>query len=338
MSRFLNTNNALIFKYCLTTTYKRVLLNNQSCLSTSIAKHLSVKTTTTTIDQKNIQEAIEKTNLRSKSFHKYQRVMDVPEGLFRGKADRFNGVTVDASEEYDESVDFAEKLQKSIDYWIENGRRGVWFKVQTKHSQFIPELTKRGFDFHHAKNGYVMLFRWLPTDETVNIPVYAHTLCGVGGLVVNDKNEILAVSDKYALIPNSWKLPGGYVEPKEDFVDAAIREVREETGVETTFDTVIGVRQSHGGSFGCSDLYFVIALKPITSELKACPREISKVQWMPVSEYLQHPHVHETNRQFVRTFLHYKDSGIKFNCVEATHQILNRKYCLYLVEKEAEQK
>ncbi|XP_055913050.1 uncharacterized protein LOC129946760 isoform X2 [Eupeodes corollae] len=264
--------------------------------------------------------------------------MDVPEGVFRGKADRFNGVTVDSSEEYDKSVNFADKLQKSIDYWVENGRRGIWFKVQTKHSQLVPELTKCGFDFHHAKNGYVMLFRWLPTNETVNIPVFAHTLCGVGGLVVNDKNEILAVSDKYALIPNSWKLPGGYVEPKEDFIDAAIREVREETGVETKFDTVIGVRQSHGGSFGCSDLYFVIALKPTTTKLTACPREISKVQWMPVSEYLTHPHVHETNRQFVRTYLHYKELGIKFNCSEATHQILKRKYCLYLVEKEDKQK
>ena len=57
------------------------------------------------------------------------------------------------------------------------------------------------------------MFRWLPTNECENIPVFAHTLLGVGGLVVNNKNEVLVVSEKYALVPNSWKLPGGYVEP-----------------------------------------------------------------------------------------------------------------------------
>lgn len=57
------------------------------------------------------------------------------------------------------------------------------------------------------------MYRWLPTDEYENIPVYAHTMVGVGGIVINDKNEILVVSERFSMIPKSWKLPGGYVEP-----------------------------------------------------------------------------------------------------------------------------
>lgn len=37
-------------------------------------------------------------------------------------------------------------------------------------------------------------------------------MIGVGGLVVNDKKQILVVSEKYYKYPH-WKLPGGGVDP-----------------------------------------------------------------------------------------------------------------------------
>lgn len=74
---------------------------------------------------------------------------------------------------------------------------------------------QNGFKYHHAKEDFVMMYRWLPENETVNIPPFAHTMIGVGAVVVNSKDQILAVSEKNALIPNSWKLPGGYAEPSE---------------------------------------------------------------------------------------------------------------------------
>lgn len=58
-----------------------------------------------------------------------------------------------------------------------------------------------------------MMVRWLPTHETANIPPYSHTMVGVGGLVINNKNQILTITEKQAIIIGSWKLPGGYVEP-----------------------------------------------------------------------------------------------------------------------------
>ena len=42
--------------------------------------------------------------------------MAVPEGLFKGVTDRFNGVTINSKEESDNNVNFVEKLEsiKSI--------------------------------------------------------------------------------------------------------------------------------------------------------------------------------------------------------------------------------
>lgn len=57
-----------------------------------------------------------------------------------------------------------------------------------------------------------MMYLWIPYTENCNIPQYAHTMLGVGAVVVNDKNQILVVSEKYYKMPH-WKLPGGYVEP-----------------------------------------------------------------------------------------------------------------------------
>lgn len=65
-----------------------------------------------------------------------------------------------------------------------------------------------------------MMIRWLPENEEANVPPYAHTMIGVGAVVINTKDQILAVSEKNALIPNSWKLPGGYAEPSEDLMCA----------------------------------------------------------------------------------------------------------------------
>ena len=49
---------------------------------------------------------------------------------------------------------------------------------------------------------------------------------------------------------NSRKMPTGLVHTGEDFTEAVVREVLEETGVKATFDRVLLVRQAHGFAFG----------------------------------------------------------------------------------------
>lgn len=47
-----------------------------------------------------------------------------------------------------------------------------------------------------------------------------------GGIIVNDKEEIVIVSQL-----NSWSFPKGHVETGETIFDAALREIEEETGI-----------------------------------------------------------------------------------------------------------
>jgi hypothetical protein len=36
-------------------------------------------------------------------------------------------------------------------------------------------LAKNGFKFHHARDEFVMMYRWLPEKEVMAVPPFAHT-------------------------------------------------------------------------------------------------------------------------------------------------------------------
>lgn len=41
--------------------------------------------------------------------------MDVPSGVFKGSLDRFNGVTIESSKEFNAADNFAEKLKSMLE-------------------------------------------------------------------------------------------------------------------------------------------------------------------------------------------------------------------------------
>ncbi|KAA0186121.1 hypothetical protein HAZT_HAZT010633 [Hyalella azteca] len=102
--------------------------------------------------------------------------------------------------------------EASLEAWTAEGVRGVWFEIHLLHTHWVPVLAKHGFVFHHGEDSEVVMVRWLPTDAPSTLPRYAHTVVGVGAMVVReDSGQLLVVEDKYCQRPH-WKLPGGYVE------------------------------------------------------------------------------------------------------------------------------
>ena len=65
--------------------------------------------------------------------------------------------------------------------------------------------------------------------------------CSAGGLIVKD-NKILLVKVTYGSNKDYWMISGGFVEDGETFEEAAIREVKEETGIVAQPKRLIGVR------------------------------------------------------------------------------------------------
>lgn len=111
-----------------------------------------------------------------------------------------------------------------------------------------------------------------------------------------------------------------------------MREVYEETNIQTEFDSLISLRHTHNAMFDCSDMYIIVSLKPLSENIEKCEREIAECKWMDIDEYLQHPDVHELNRFFVHKYLDYVKKNIKIECTHGIHQILKKTYTLYHVE------
>ncbi|KYN42320.1 Lactosylceramide 4-alpha-galactosyltransferase [Trachymyrmex septentrionalis] len=253
--------------------------------------------------------------------------------IFKGHQDHYNGITIDSVEEACDNKIFVQRLKDSLEQWIMDKRRTIWFRVHIPHTEWVPILTRHGFIFHHSKEEYVMLYRWLPTNEACNVPKYAHTYLGVGAFVFNkNTSEILVIKEKYAPTKASWKLPGGYVEPGEDIETAAKREVLEETGIQANFKCLVSFRHGHDYYFGCSDIYMIAYLIPQNFEIDRCKREISECKWMKLSDFMQHPEVHANNKTLAAKTIDFLEHQMGIVANYGIHPITKKQICVYSVQ------
>lgn len=68
-----------------------------------------------------------------------------------------------------------------------------------------------------------------------------------------------------------WGLPGGKVERDEHLSEAAVREIREESGIDSAFVSFLGLVSEHlieDGKIGSHFLLHVCELEPKTTEIK----------------------------------------------------------------------
>jgi ADP-ribose pyrophosphatase YjhB (NUDIX family) len=80
-----------------------------------------------------------------------------------------------------------------------------------------------------------------------------------------------------------WCLPGGGVEEGESLAEGAIREVKEETGLDVELTRLVGVYSRMGG--GMHDVHAVLyAAKPLGGELKTQPNEVIEVAYFPFDQ------------------------------------------------------
>lgn len=237
--------------------------------------------------------------------------MEENEG-FKITKDYFGGIEIKTRKQTFESAEeYDAKFAVAIPKWQADGVRGLWVKIDIKQAHVAAVCAKHGLVFNHAQEGYVMMTRWLPTSEPSMIPEYANQYLGVSGFVVNEKNQLLVIQEKYH--PGSskprWKLPGGHANKGETIEACAKREVFEETGIEAEFISVLSFRHQTEFRYGCADFYFSCLMKPTrpNQEIRLCEQEIGAGQWMEIDEYLSQD-LTDLNRFIAQC---YKDSLIR---------------------------
>jgi ADP-ribose pyrophosphatase YjhB (NUDIX family) len=224
---------------------------------------------------------------------------------------RFAGVVIDPESLGEDRDEFRASLCHSLDGWISQGLKVAWLEVPIDRSDLIPVAVEAGFVFHHSGQGYLMLTCQL--QEGAFVPPYATHYIGAGGVVLNAQRELLVVWEKTHRQSGRkyYKLPGGALQQGEHIVDCVRREIREETGIETQFESLVCFRHWHGYRFAKSDIYFVCRLSPLSHEIIADEEEIQECLWMPVEEYLASEDVGVFNKRIVQAALESVENGAK---------------------------
>ena len=96
---------------------------------------------------------------------------------------------------------------------------------------------------------------------------------GAHVFVTDDDGRILVVRTTY--LGPGWMLPGGRVERRETPHEAAVRETREETGIEVSVERLILVDARHA-----RDVSFVYAARATGGTLDPQFGEIAEVGWI----------------------------------------------------------
>ena len=100
--------------------------------------------------------------------------------------------------------EFEQQLLLNLEHWKAEGIRSVQIKFRPPKCQLMNVAARHGFYFHHANtttskdptpvsNGYVLMCLWLDPSTPTRIPNYSHHYLGVGGVVLNSRNELLMI-------------------------------------------------------------------------------------------------------------------------------------------------
>ncbi|QHW33870.1 NUDIX domain-containing protein [Paenibacillus rhizovicinus] len=120
-------------------------------------------------------------------------------------------------------------------------------------------------------------------------------IVSAGGYVEDGQGNILLVKTR----DGGWVCPGGQVEVGENLIDAVVREIKEESGIDVTVGYLVGVC-SNTGIFkwydGVTDVptqvIFEFVCKPVGGELVEVTDETTDSRWVAkdrVLDFISHP-------------------------------------------------
>jgi 8-oxo-dGTP diphosphatase len=107
-------------------------------------------------------------------------------------------------------------------------------------------------------------------------------LC-VDGIVISD-NKILMIKRKKDPFAGTYTLPGGNVDFGETTRDAIVREIKEETGIETKVIATLGMyddpKRDPRGHY--VSMVYICAMAGGKEQIK--PDEVEEIKWVPIDD------------------------------------------------------
>lgn len=104
----------------------------------------------------------------------------------------------------------------------------------------------------------------------------------IAGCVVEKENKILMVQEGLDFCYGQWNYPAGHVDEFENITDAAIREVKEETGLDVRLKGVLPICETE--LRGETHIIVRFVAEVIGGQIKYDTNEILDVKWLDIEE------------------------------------------------------
>ena len=115
-------------------------------------------------------------------------------------------------------------------------------------------------------------------EQQINVYTPPKHIVSAATIVVNEQNEMLLIKGPM----RGWEMPGGQVEEGESLKEAAIRETKEESGIDVEILKFCGIFQNVNRSI-CNTLFLA---KPIGGQCTTSPESL-EVGFFPIEEALE---------------------------------------------------
>lgn len=141
------------------------------------------------------------------------------------------------------------------------------------------EATSDLCDFTLEEQNAAIEAQGVQPSTTDFVPVLGKTVTYiVACVIINDNNEVLMIQEAKESCAGKWYLPAGRMEVGENIIEAAVREVHEETGLNISVTTLLGL-ECAGGSW----YRFLLTGRLLGGELKTPQRadkESLQAKWI----------------------------------------------------------
>lgn len=112
----------------------------------------------------------------------------------------------------------------------------------------------------------------------------------VGAIAIHD-GRLLLIRRGHGPGAGEWSVPGGRVEGGETLVEAVVRELLEETGVEAVCDRLVGWAERIGDGISGDHHYVILdfAVTVLEPSTVRAGTDAAEVEWVPVDEVADRP-------------------------------------------------
>ena len=218
------------------------------------------------------------------------------------REDRYGGIIIDESTVNQPLEELEECLVKIIS--THGNKNLIWITLPIGRSNYIPVFTNYDFNFYDCSEKSITLLKKLTHNPTT--PTATNHTIGVGAFIRNE-NDILVIKDS---IYKTYKLPGGYIDNKENISQALKREVIEETGINIEMESIVSIGHFSPGQFNESNIYIVCKAKPLSTLINiADSQEIIEARWINIDKYMNSEDIHPYNKKIVTAAI--QNRGIK---------------------------